>query len=265
MGSWDSPAINQPLPDRIAYSFIIAVLFHGVWAFFAPILTNYHIDLRSVLMLLIGNYGKDSEFFDSVLRSLVDFPQQVFWYFISLYVSSAAVGLLIHYIVRNYKLDRKHKLLRYDNPWYYLLKGEILEFKEKDKRWTEIPNAKSLNVYLTAVVHHSQGDYLYRGIVDEFYFDKDGNLDRVLLLQAHRRKLDVDRAVGDTSDPITRYYRIVGHYFSLKYSEIHTLNIQYFGVRATKKEEAPQPPVVTLTATNNPSIQIHRITIDERP
>lgn len=252
MGSWDSPAINQPLPDRIAYSFIIAILFHGVWAFFAPRVSAYHVDLRSVLMLLIGSYGADGEFFDSVLRSVVDFPGQIFLYFVSLYASSAAVGFLAHFIVRNRKLDRKHRLLRYDNPWYYLLKGEILDFKEKGELWPETPDSISINVYLTAVVHHSQGDYLYRGIVDEFYFDKDGNLDRVLLLQAHRRKLDTDRAEGDTSDPLTRYYQIIGHYFSLKYSEIHTLNIQYFGVREIKNQQTTLPPIVTLTASNSP-------------
>jgi hypothetical protein len=85
-------------------------------------------------------------------------------------------------------------------------------------------------------VDHASGSYLYRGIVSDFTFDRDGALDTVVLTDAHRRKLVDDRQEGEPftgvgpSEPDERYYEIRGDFLVLRYVEIRTLNLDYFAV-----------------------------------
>jgi hypothetical protein len=85
-------------------------------------------------------------------------------------------------------------------------------------------------------VDHASGSYLYRGIVSDFTFDRDGALDTVVLTDAHRRKLVDDRQEGEPpshvgpSEPDERYYEIRGDFLVLRYAEIRTLNLDYFAV-----------------------------------
>jgi hypothetical protein len=233
--SWIIPPSTQSLPDQIAYSFIGALILHMVWASLISLCSGifqHRISLESILMLLLGTYGEDNERFPAVLNSIAGFPYQVTFYFLSLYLFSAILGYAAHETVRRQKWDRKYPLIRYDNPWFYFLTGEALEFAEYN-----LP--KPDGVYLTAVVQQGQEDYLYRGIVDQFAFDKDGNLDRVLLIGAHRRLLSKD----DQKD-----YDIRGHFFILKYSEMHTINLEY-----VYKDAANGPSASTLPLTRNTS------------
>jgi hypothetical protein len=89
-------------------------------------------------------------------------------------------------------------------------------------------------VYLSAAVDQGPESLLYRGVVTDFWFDRNGNLDRILLTLAHRRRLSEDKEMpsnGDTSSttlPDERYYDIEGDYFLLRYSETKTINLDYF-------------------------------------
>jgi hypothetical protein len=82
------------------------------------------------------------------------------------------------------------------------------------------------------VVHHSDADYVYKGVVTDFFYDREGHLDRVYLIVAARRKLADDRkgeAIG-SAESEARYYPIEGDYLVLRYSEMSTINIDYFFV-----------------------------------
>jgi hypothetical protein len=97
-------------------------------------------------------------------------------------------------------------------------------------------------VYFSAVVDHASGSYLYRGIVYDFTFDRDGSLDTIVLTDAHRRRLTDDREESDPTPPVgpaqpdQRYYEIRGDFLVLRYAEIRTLNLDYFAV--TLEEDA---------------------------
>jgi len=198
-------------------------------------------------MFLLGSYGHEEEYFAEALKSVTEHPYKIFFYFITLYAASAGFGYLGHYIVRKFKWDRKTKVLRFNNEWYYLLSGEITEFYDYPERLPPVDG-----VYLTAVVHHSDTDYLYRGIVSDFFFDKTGNLDRVLLTLAHRRTLSADREEEQefSEEEISnRYYNIEGDFFLLKYSEMSTVNIDFFFVEDEVEGEAEPAPKPAPAAT----------------
>ncbi len=224
---WNSPTTTRPITEQIPTGIVTASVLHIIWASACAWL-GYPINLSALTMFLLGAYGHDEEFFRTTLNSLTDHPYKVFIYFISLYMGSAFLGYLSHFLVRKWKLDRRTRILRFNNEWFYLLSGEITQFKEFPEDLGKVDG-----VYLTTIVHHSGKDYLYRGIVADFFFDKSGNLDRVLLTLAHRRDLSADRELDQEfgQDEVdNRYYNVEGDYFILRYSEMSTINLAYFFV-----------------------------------
>jgi hypothetical protein len=119
-----------------------------------------------------------------------------------------------------------------------MLTGEVLDFRENAAEGRRVDG-----VYLSAVVDHASGSYLYRGIVSDFTFDREGALDTIVLMDAHRRRLTDDRAEEDhrpqvgPSEPDERYYEIRGDFLILRSTEIRTLNLDYFAV--TLEESLP--------------------------
>jgi hypothetical protein len=185
-----------------------------------------------------------------VLASVSGAYPWVAGYLVSLYGASAVAGNLGHRAVRRLKLDHSTKTFRFDNYWYYMLTGEVLDFRENAGEGRRVDG-----VYLSAVVDHSSGSYLYRGIVSDFTFDRDGKLDTIVLADAHRRRLVDDReeeaapraAVGPSA-PDQRYYEIRGDFLVLRYDELRTLNLDYFAVmledgptHVSPEEESPPP------------------------
>jgi len=247
---WNSPTSTRSLTEQIPAAIIISSILHAVWAGI-PLLFGYRVDFKSITMLLIGSFGRDSAYFDTALNALTDNPYKIFFYFISLYSVAAAIGYVAHAFVRSQRLDRRTRVLRFNNQWFYLLTGEITQFKENAEIYPEVDG-----VFLNTIVHHDDGDYLYRGVVADFFFDKEGNLDRVLLRLVARRKLSDDRKPEQDFSPYEpdeRYYEIEGDFFVLRYSEMSTINIDYIFVTPeetapTSKEEPPKtlPPPPAL-------------------
>jgi hypothetical protein len=230
---WNSPTSARSLTEQIPAAIILAAILHLAWASFSSWL-GYPINLAAVTMLLIGSYGHEEKHFDSALGALAIYPYRIFWYFIGLYSISAALGYISHSTVRKLRLDRSTRVLRFNNQWFYLLSGEITQFKEAPETYPELDG-----VLLTTIVHHEGGDYLYTGLVADFFFDTSGDLDRVLLRLVSRRKLSEDLDVNEESTPEaadTRYYEIEGDYFVLRYGEMSTMNIDYIFV--TPEEES---------------------------
>ena len=234
---WNSPTSTQTITEQIPSAVVLSGVLHTIWAT-AAFCLNQPINLDATVMLLLGSYGHDDVHFDTTIAAFSKHSYQIFWYFLTLYIASALSGYFGHSFVRKRKLDLKSKFFRFNNEWYYLLSGEILEFSEVNNSEGEIDG-----VYLTTVVHHNDKDYLYRGIVADFYFDKSGSLDRILMRLAHRRCLSNDRELGqpfNNDDPAftsdDRYYDIEGDYFLLRYSEMSTINVDYIFV--TKEEDS---------------------------
>ena len=233
---WASPTSMRRVSEELAYGVAFALVLHAGWLLVVRGL-GFEPDVDSMLLLLVGNFGERSRYLDRVLASVPGHYSGVAGYLVSLYGASAVAGNLGHRAVRRLKLDHRTKTFRFDNYWYYMLTGEVLDFRENSAEGRRVDG-----VYLSAVVDHGAGSYLYRGIVSDFTFDRDGALDTIVLADAHRRSLADDRAesgppagVGP-SEPDERYYEIRGDFLILRYSELRTLNLDYFAVTL---EEAP--------------------------
>jgi hypothetical protein len=223
---WSSPISMRRLSDDFAYGAVFSIALHTLWLGLASLL-GFRPDLKSVLALMAGNFGPNNEFLPAALEAFsANFPR-IAGYFLTIYAASAILGHLGHRLVRAIRLDHKTKLFRFNNYWFYMLRGEVLLFAENSAEEVEEPDG----VYLSAVVSQSSKSYLYRGLVCDFTFDEDGKLDTIVLADAHRRDLMEDAAddgipVHHDEDP--RYYDIKGDYLILQYSRITTLNLDYF-------------------------------------
>jgi hypothetical protein len=151
-------------------------------------------------------------------------------------------GVRFSLVLRKQGWDRSTRILRFNNQWFYLLSGEITEFKEAPEDFSEIDG-----VLLTTVVHHNSADWLYIGVIADFFFDKSGDLDRVLLRLVDRRQLADDQKPVSETDADDRYYHIEGDYFVLRYSEMTTINIDYIFV--TPETDLEPTEVATHNAT----------------
>jgi hypothetical protein len=225
---WSSPISFRTVSDEVAYSAIFAVGLHLIWLLLASVL-EFQADFRALVALVSGNFGAQGQRYERSLDAIALHPAAIVVYFISLFVASAASGRLAHWIVRRNRLDLRTQTFRFKNEWHYLLTGEMLAFKE-----VAIEPRDVSGVLLSAVIDHAKDSYLYRGIVVDWSFATDGQPDTIRLRFTHRRKLaddrpkDVPRASGEFIPPDERYYEIHGDIFVMRYSELKTLNLDYF-------------------------------------
>lgn len=216
---------NYPPFSREAIRVLIyAVLLNVLWVVLSNVIgqwNGYYVDLKSVQFLLMGDYS-DTQMQQRAINSVTDHPIKVFLYFFSLYVFSTYFGFKLHKTIREYGLDKKCKFFRFNNQWHYLLTGEIMEFPETEENPTEVDF-----VFVSAVVD----SYLYVGTVADYELDGRGNLARLILQQAYRRKLSDDADSVDEQPDLesdSRYYRIKGDYFLLDCDKTRNLNIDYW-------------------------------------
>jgi hypothetical protein len=141
-------------------------------------------------------------------------------------------------LVRYFQLDHQFQPLRFRDEWFYLLRGE----STPGSRRPDI-------VYLSTVVTQGNDTYLYRGIITAYYYDRSGNLDRVVLWNAMRRPLSEDRPSGveHMAGGDERFYSVVGDRFVLKYSEMQTINIEGVSLEGVSLPEEPQAKAAVPT------------------
>jgi hypothetical protein len=233
---WNSPVSFQTISDEVALSIVWSAVLHLIWYFLVTRLGFGKPDLKSILVFLVGGGTGRSDDLRLAITATVESPLRIAGYFLSIILFSGFVGLLAHIAVRAWRLDRKTKALRFKNEWHYLLSGEVLEFSEFQPFERE---GIVDGVYISAIVKHGRSDVLYRGIVADWLLDSKGELDRILMRRAHRRKLEDDRVPGqarNNDDPEyqgdPRYYDIEGEFFVIRYQEMTTINIEYVFVDA---------------------------------
>jgi hypothetical protein len=241
---WTSPVSFRSISDELAYSAVFAVGLHFVWIGLSQIF-GYTADFHSLVALLSGSFGPGGERYEGALRAVANHPAAIGIYFLSIACGSAAGGRVAHKIVRKTRLDLSTQVFRFKNEWHYLLTGEALSFKEVSLESREVDG-----VYLSAIVDHAKESYLYRGLVQDWTFDHEGKLETVMLSFTHRRLLSHDRPQahleqpGADIPPDSRYYKIHGDLFVLRYSEMKTLNLDYF----TLSDEGPRTTPLTSRA-----------------
>lgn len=229
----------RPFASQTVVGIFAAILLHSLWVTLAR-LTPYRIDFPLLLSLLEGQKDDASL---GVLKRAEAHPGAVAFYYLSLSIFALVGGSLLQQLVTKYDWDKTGPLsglLRFNTPWYYLFTG----LKSEDREDLD-------GVYVAAIVVLKDAAYLYQGLLEEYYFDEYGKLERVVLSAVSRRRFgneyDADLSEKATSEsvhagaggPEERFYPIEGHYFVLRYSEIMTLNVRYISVQDSQRDSLP--------------------------
>ena len=222
-GSWEYPIHVESFAEGVFKGVVSASVLHALWVFGTQRLGE-SVDFYAVLVLLSAGTGEDLK---RALNAATAEPGKVFLYFFTLYVASPLIGWLCHYAVRHLRLDLKFPFLRYDNDWHYVLTGEFLGFS--DQRPTR--NIEVAFVQVSLVTEVGGDPILVTGNLEEFFFDREGKLDRLVLSNAYRRSIRKDREDGAEQRALAkdkRFYRIQGNYFVIPYAEIKNLNVGFW-------------------------------------
>jgi hypothetical protein len=223
----------SPFGHVVAEAILWGLALHLAWLGVAHVAFGHDFAPVVLLRLLSSAPAVQAGAIDAVGR---DFDW-IAAYFTTLVIVSFAVPLGIRHIISRLRLDRADApfsaIFRFHRaPWYYLLTGA-------DFRAGEEPDF----IFVSAIVEVGKEAVLYVGMLDEFYVDAEGQLDRLVLQNVVRRPIAADkvRGGGDANATANRFYDVDGDSFVLRYAEAITLNIQYARLRPETDARAPSP------------------------
>jgi len=220
---------KQTVTDLIFSSIVPGFLLHFLgYLFFLKGRTE--IDVVTVGTLLSGTSdpAKVTEAFKAIYLK----APHIISYFVGVCAVGMLAGLLAKLVVRNFKLDRKYKLFRFQNEWHYIFSGEILDFPKVPGKADEVDFS-----YIDVLVKTDEGTVIYSGLLAEYILSKDGGIDRLYLTEVKRRFLKDDivpaadlTKSSEATDQDKRYYYLPGQFFIIPYSHVINLHITYYKV-----------------------------------
>jgi hypothetical protein len=233
-GTWSSPISFGSVSNEVARGALFALPVHLLTTLLAESL-GPSVDYEALALVLTGRIDPATPHGASALRAIADHPRWILSYFAGASAVGFVLGLACFGFVRTFYLDLRLNLLRFDNPWYYLLSGEAeivqrLDHESLNDQEIEAAKEDVGGVYISAVVEQGGAPVLYWGTLSDFYFDSTGALDFLVLQEAYRRPLvSGDDPERDALPPASEdYYYVRGDYFVLPYADIKTLNVDYF-------------------------------------
>lgn len=222
---------KRPLAEEVVGSVLLSCVLHAAWSAWTLLPFVPAIDLRAVFTMLSGNYGDNEALLEEVLTATTSgsHPWWILAYTLSLCTTSLLLGSFARLLYDKYRLDLRFPQFRNRSMWHYTLRGELNDLKRKRPRTT----STKVLICASAVVDVADCSYLYVGIVSDYFLNKDGSLDRIVLFGTKRRKLSADKQPGAGSH-LTRdadFYPVDGDLFIIDYADTKTLNIDYFYAR----------------------------------
>lgn len=169
-----------------------------------------------------------------------------FSYILFVFLFASFLGWASSRLIRLFKWDRKYKLFRFKNQWYYIFSGELLnlkKFKDAHKEFignlNKSENQDILMTFADILVSASDNNdrkELYTGYVVDYDLKSDdtSQLDRVYLMDTYRYKKMVNKNGSNETNqkpekPLLsrNRLRVPGDVFVLKANRILNINLTY--------------------------------------
>ena len=244
-----------PFGAATALAVSVALIANALWLVLIDRLPWFRpVSTEVILQIATGNELANS------LKQAIPSLQTILSYFLSLYAAVFLAAEGLKGAVSKFGLDILYSPLRFHSHWFNLLRGRnrlaLQALHEKKPPNARLPDsscaefetflgsldveaqeAKTLaqdaerhrfNDYFFARVDlivkiEGEGAFIYKGIVDAFYFDRKGGLDRLVLTDASRRRLQPDGNLqGDET-----FKPIYGDILIIRYEHIININIAY--------------------------------------
>lgn len=157
-------------------------------------------------------------------------------------------GWLSRSIIRGLRLDLVLRPLRFANPWFYILSGESIFFREARLNFFDSRVEKKVDaIYLDVLVKNEKNNIIYRGLLRDFKL-KESNLDSLLISNVSRRYLTEEIDLKDKKNDPSIFYEIPGFYLVILAREIININITYLIV--------PRKGSAIVKQINNPPVTL---------
>ncbi|MGF6980038.1 hypothetical protein QFZ94_008555 [Paraburkholderia sp. JPY465] len=225
---------HTPFSAVVLKALLCAALFNAAGSVAARA-AGYEIELGDVIRLLVGGPSSLKDL-DGRLTWLNIHPVAGAGYFLLTNGLALIAAFVWRGAVQHWELDREghrlSRLARGDAPWYYLFSG------------LDHPRDGAIDgAMIAAVVEFKEGSFLYTGVLDGYEVNADGQLGRLMLVQAQRRRLESDRKYDAANElfieDTTRFYPIAGDVFVLRYDEVKTLNVTYLSLEPQRGQGLP--------------------------
>lgn len=176
----------SPFGQVVAEGILWACILHFCWLGGSHLVFQRDFDPVTLMKLLSSAPIPQAEASEAVGAQF----SSIAAYFFTLIIASFLVPQIIRIVISRCRLDRADAMWSpifrfHQAPWYYLLTGD--DFKAGNE-----PDL----IFVSAIVEVGKEAVLYVGVLDEFYVDAEGLLDRLVLQNVARRPIEADKALS---------------------------------------------------------------------
>lgn len=148
-------------------------------------------------------------------------------------IISGLFGFLFHYVIRKFNFDKKYKVFRFKNYWYYIFSGEIVKFPKFDRAIADIQiegvdkDSDVIMAYADILVNECGKSRMYTGYVLDYELEQDNinSLDKIYLLDAHKYDYSQNQRLRFQSNHVKK--SIPGQLFVIDYKTVLNINLTY--------------------------------------
>jgi hypothetical protein len=203
--------VSRNTLQEIFSSIFLSFVLHFLWSGFVELI-GHKIDYKIIFQLLFNPQAITD--YSNITTNIY----KIFTYFITLAIISTLLGYVFRNIVRVYKFDRKSTLFRYDNTWYYIFSGEVLDIEKYNKN--KLVTSDNIGQRVVDVLTKSDEKYvLYRGSLIDYQLNDTNSVDFIVLSSPRKQII----GESETKD-------ISSNYFIIPYSEVLNINIKYLEI-----------------------------------
>lgn len=198
------------------------------------------IDMGFIAALIINPHGLVA------LNPISDYVSEIFLYNLLLTIFAILCGYLLRIAIRHFKLDRKTTFLRFPNRWYYLLSGEILDFKGvkiRDHMHSKASSEDIDLIILNVLAIIGGKAIIYTGYYGYHSLFSSGDLENIVLFEADRIELseslkpkgntDVAGLIGSNK---SNAIQIPGKYIVLNCRDVANVNFNYLDISRVNQQ-----------------------------
>jgi hypothetical protein len=253
-GSFNIRFSKLTVTDQVFYALIPTLFFHLLLVLAGTSINLFYVDFKVLGVLLMG--AKEDATIEKAFSAIQQDLGNILLYQATAILLAIILGWGLRYFVKRNKIDKTVEFFKYDNYWYYLLTGEILEFSnDSDSGDSSIDASEIEFIFLDILVASKDKNLLYSGLFYDYQLAADGGLDCLFLKSARRKFINTDpRVKKENSNSVlndqprkslfsrfssrdkvvsiletyNNYYPVDGDILVIPFKEIINVNLSYY-------------------------------------
>ncbi len=221
-GRFTSTGFTSSLYSLVLWSFLPALVFHGIFLSLIEYFTTYRISVENFGFLLFSSDDKKS--LDSIFLNIHDNIYNILFYNISLILIASILGMLFRNFVRYFGLDITYSIFRFPNKWHYIFTGEYYDFS-RGKRYHHNIDL----IFIDALVEINGQGVIYSGILEDYYLSKTNEgLEQIIIKYPTKKTFSVNENLEVKEIP--------GDFLIIPYDKIQNINYSYVAIDEEKPD-----------------------------